>query len=216
MLDGFSAELTPAEVAEVRADPRVEAVVPDGRVHASGNQLSPPWGLDRIDQRSLPLDRGYGYQQTGAGVTAFVIDTGIRATHTQFGGRVSSGSGLRRHRRRRRSRDCEPAYIGDGGHGTHVAGIIGGRTYGVAKASAWCPVRVLDCDGGGWHSDVIAGLDWVGPAQARRSVGDQPEPRWGASDGTGRCGGSRRWPPGIPVVVAAGNGDRSATASTPA
>ena len=91
VLDGFSAELTPAQVAEVRADPRVETVVPDGRVQASGNQLSPPWGLDRIDQRSLPLDRGYGYQQTGAGVTAFVIDTGIRATHTQFGGRVSSG-----------------------------------------------------------------------------------------------------------------------------
>ena len=162
VLDGFSAELTPAQVAEVRADPRVEAVVPDGRVHATGNQLSPPWGLDRIDQRSLPLDRGYGYLQTGAGVTAFVIDTGIRATHTQFGGRVSTG--------RTSSTVVEPTRSDCAGHGTHVAGIVGGRTFGVAKGVNWSSVRVLDCRGGGDDQRRDRRPRLGGPAQARRSV----------------------------------------------
>jgi subtilisin family serine protease len=198
VLDGFSAELTPAQVAEVRADPRVEAVVADGRVHATGNQLSPPWGLDRIDQRSLPLDRGYGYQQTGAGVTAFVIDTGIRATHTQFGGRVSTG----------------PTFLFKGadescvaGHGTHVAGIVGGRTSGVSKSANLVSVRVLDCKGWGDTSDVIAGLDWVvankptGRSVINLSLGGGTAPLLDAAvEATVSAG--------IPVVVAAGNGDR--------
>ena len=209
VLDGFSAELTPAQVAEVRADPRVEAVIAERRVYASGNQLSPPWGLDRIDQRSLPLDRGYGYLQTGAGVTAFVIDTGIRATHTQFGGRVTSGRDIVDGDADADPADCQrdDPYIGDGGHGTHVAGIIGGRTYGAAKAINLVSVRVLDCDGGGWPSDVIAGLDWAvqhkpaGPSVINLSLGGGVDPALDAAVAATVAAG-------LPVVVAAGNGDR--------
>lgn len=205
VLDGFSAELTPAQVAEVRADPRVEAVVPDGRVHATGNQLSPPWGLDRIDQRSLPLDRGYGYLQTGAGVTAFVIDTGIRATHTQFGGRVSSGWDFV---------DGDANATDCAGHGTHVAGTIGGRTFGVAKSVTLVPVRVLDCDGGGYTSDVIAGIDWAvqhesGPSVINLSLGGGVSDQLDAAVAAAVAAG-------IPVVVAAGNESRDACQSSPA
>ena len=198
VLDGFSAELTPAQVAEVRADPRVEAVVPDGRVHATGNQLSPPWGLDRIDQRSLPLNRGYRYQQTGAGVTAFVIDTGIRATHTEFGGRVSSGPSFL---------SGSPDLRCVGGHGTHVAGTVGGQTYGVAKDVSLVPVRVLDCVGSGNVSDVIAGIDWaVQHKPAGRSVINLS--LGGGVSGALDSAVAAATRAGIPVVVAAGNGDR--------
>jgi subtilisin family serine protease len=205
VLDGFTAELTPAQVAEVRADPRVEAVVPDGRVHATGNQLSPPWGLDRIDQRSLPLDRGYGFLQTGAGVTAFVIDTGIRATHTQFGGRVSSGWDFV---------DGDANATDCAGHGTHVAGTIGGRTFGVAKSVTLVPVRVLDCDGGGYTSDVIAGIDWAvqhesGPSVINLSLGGGVSDQLDAAVAAAVAAG-------IPVVVAAGNESRDACQSSPA
>jgi len=206
VLDGFSAELTPAQVAEVRADPRVEAVVPDARVHATGNQFSPPWGLDRIDQRSLPLDRGYGYLQSGAGVTAFVIDTGIRATHTQFGGRVTGGASFL---------SGDPNLRCVAGHGTHVAGTIGGRTYGVAKGVALVSVRVLDCTGGGNVTDVIAGIDWVvqhkpaGPSVINLSLGGDASDELDAAV-------SAAVTAGIPVVVAAGNDSRDACQYSPA
>jgi subtilisin family serine protease len=206
VLDGFSAELTPAQVAEVRSDPRVEEVVRDGRVQASGNQLSPPWGLDRIDQRALPLDRGYGYQQTGAGVTAFVIDTGIRATHREFGGRVSGGYDFVDNDAN--AADCA-------GHGTHVAGTIGGRTYGVAKSVSLVPVRVLDCDGGGDVSDVIAGIDWAvkhkpaGASLINLSLGGDRSDLLDAAVAAAVDAG-------VPVVVAAGNADDDACGSSPA
>jgi subtilisin family serine protease len=206
VLDGFSAELTPAQVAEVRSDPRVEEVVRDGRVQASGNQLSPPWGLDRIDQRALPLDRGYGYQQTGAGVTAFVIDTGIRATHREFGGRVSGGYDFVDNDAN--AADCA-------GHGTHVAGTIGGRTYGVAKSVSLVPVRVLDCDGGGDVSDVIAGIDWAvkhkpaGGSLINLSLGGDRSDLLDAAVAAAVDAG-------VPVVVAAGNADDDACGSSPA
>ncbi|HEU5486631.1 MAG TPA: S8 family serine peptidase [Microlunatus sp.] len=209
VLSGFSAELTPTEVAEVRDDPRVETVVRDGRVRAAANQLYAPWGLDRIDQRSLPLDRAYGYTQTGAGVTAFVVDSGIRAGHTQFGGRV--GPGIRFYDAGRSdadARDCA-------GHGTHVAGIVGGSTYGVAKGVTEVPVRVLDCDGGGWNSDVIAGLDWVvshqpaGRSVVNLSLGGDPSAVVDAAV-------DRTVAAGIPVVVAAGNAGSNACGVSPA
>lgn len=205
VLDGFSAELTRAEVAEVRNDPRVESVVEDGRVRASANQLYAPWGLDRIDQRSLPLDRAYGYAQTGAGVTAFVIDSGIRGSHRQFGGRVTSGWDFE---------DDDADATDCLGHGTHVAGIIGGATYGVAKGVNEVALRVLDCEGWGSESNVIAALDWVvahppaGRSVVNLSLG-------GDADRLIDQAVARTVAAGIPVVVAAGNNDGNACGFSP-
>ncbi len=166
---GFSIKL-PAHVAEALADdPRVESIEEDGIVSASATQSNPPWGLDRIDQRDRPLSASYTYTPTGSGVRAYIIDTGIRASHAQFGGRVVSG--FTSINDGRGSSDCN-------GHGTHVAGTVGGSTYGVAKGVTLVPVRVLDCAGNGTDAGVIAGVDWVTqnhtagqPAVANMSLG---------------------------------------------
>ena len=126
--------MTPEEAEALSQDFRVAYVEEDGIVTADVTQSNPPWGLDRIDQRNLPLSATYTFNLTGSGVRAYVIDTGIRTTHTQFGGRASNvfdafgGNGA----------DCN-------GHGTHVSGTIGGSTYGVAKSSLLRGVRVLNC-----------------------------------------------------------------------
>jgi hypothetical protein len=162
---GFAARLTPEAAEALTHDPRVASVEEDGVLTATTTQTSPPWGLDRIDQRDLPLNSQYNYTPTGAGVHAYIIDTGIRTTHAQFGGRASAafdafgGTG----------QDCN-------GHGTHVAGTVGGSTYGVAKGVTLHAVRVLDCTGNGTDSTVIAGIDWVTahrvlPAVANMSLG---------------------------------------------
>lgn len=164
-INGFSVEMSEADAEEMSQDYRVKFVEEDGVVTADATQANPPWGLDRIDQRNLPLSASYTYNWTGAGVRVYVIDTGIRTTHTQFGGRASNvfdafgGSGA----------DCN-------GHGTHVAGTVGGSTYGVAKSSLLRGVRVLNCSGSGSTSGVIAGVDWVrqnhiAPAVANMSLG---------------------------------------------
>jgi hypothetical protein len=199
-INGFAAKLSPSDVQRLRDDPEVLRVERDQPVAATTAQTNPPWGLDRIDQRSRPLNNTYSYSSTGAGVTAYVIDTGIRSTHQQFGGRVGSGyvypvspidSGIG-------SEDCN-------GHGTHVAGTIGGSTFGVAKAVTLIPVRVLDCSGSGTTTSVIAGINWViahhpagAPAVANLSLGG---PAFQAEDDAI----NNLIADGVTVVVAAGN-----------
>ena len=164
-INGFAIEMSEADAEALSLDFRVAFVEEDGVVTADATQTNAPWGLDRIDQRNRPLNGTYVYNWTGSGVRVYVIDTGIRTTHTQFGTRASNvfdafgGSGA----------DCN-------GHGTHVAGTVGGSTYGVAKSALLRGVRVLDCGGSGSTSGVIAGVDWVrsnhiAPAVANMSLG---------------------------------------------
>lgn len=166
-LIGFNAKLPPRALEAVRAMPEVAWIEADQTVSLQTIQTMAPTGLDRIDQRLLPLDNFYTYNETGLNVHAYVIDSGIRSTHMDFGGRVSGGQD----------------FVGDGngtndcnGHGTHVAGVIGGQTYGVAKQVSLHPVRVLGCTGGGPLGGIVMGVDWVTanavpPAVANASVG---------------------------------------------
>ncbi|KFE64004.1 Ig-like domain-containing protein [Hyalangium minutum] len=166
-LHGFAATMSEEAALKLSNDPHVRYVEEDCKVTLSSTQSQAVWGLDRIDQQDLPLDATYYYGATGSGVHAYVIDTGIRTTHAEFGGRAVDGfssitDGLG-------SNDCH-------GHGTHVAGTIGGTTYGVAKGVTLHAVRVLNCAGEGTASQVIAGVDWVTanhlkPAVANMSLG---------------------------------------------
>ncbi len=169
VLNGFAAKLPDAAVDKLRSNPDVAYIEADQRFGIDATQSPATWGLDRIDQRNLPLSNGYTYNATGSGVTAYIIDTGIRASHSEFGGRV--GSGYTAISDGNGTNDCH-------GHGTHVAGTVGGATYGVAKQVTLRPVRVLDCAGSGSTTGVIAGVDWVTsnhaagtPAVANMSLG---------------------------------------------
>jgi len=170
-LHGFSLRLSEKQAAALRGESGVDSVVADTPVHAMGEQLNPPsWGLDRIDQRDLPYDSKYRYANEAQSVTAYVLDTGVRGTHQDFGGRVLPGYDFI-------DDDTDPA---DGnGHGTFIAGIIGGKKYGVAKKIKIVPVKVLNDSGAGSMADVIAGIDWVTanaakPAVANLSLGGSP------------------------------------------
>jgi len=169
VLDGFSGELSDDAVEQVRSHPDVAYVEADQEVTASATQSPATWGLDRIDQRNLPLNNSYTYTPTGQGVTAYIVDTGVLGTHSEFSGRMAAGYTAINDGRG--TTDCN-------GHGTHVAGTVGGTTYGVAKQVTIRPVRVLDCNGSGTTSGVIAGVDWVtsnhaagAPAVANMSLG---------------------------------------------
>ncbi|MEU6200181.1 S8 family peptidase [Streptomyces sp. NPDC047061] len=169
VLNGYAVEASARQARRLAADSRVASVVQDSRVRLERTQKNPPsWGLDRVDQAGLPLDRSYtSPEPAGAGVTVYVIDTGVRITHADFGGRASYGWDFVGNDRS----------AGDGnGHGTHVAGIIAGTRYGVAKKVRIVSVRVLDNTGAGTTAQVIAGVDWVtaharGPAVANLSLG---------------------------------------------
>ena len=206
-LKGYAAKIPAAAVPVLAADPRVAYVERDQLMHATTTQTNATWGLDRIDQASLPLSTTYSYTNTGAGVKAYVIDTGIRYSHTDFGGRAIPGfdalvpGGP--------ANDCN-------GHGTHVSGTIGGSTYGVAKGVTLVGVRVLSCGGVGLNSWVIAGIDWVTgnhlpgqPAVANMSLGGGADP---ATD----TAVNNSIADGVSYAVAAGNDNVDACTSSPA
>ncbi|MFI6234959.1 S8 family peptidase [Micromonospora sp. NPDC050784] len=166
-LRGFEVKVNANAAARIAADPAVAYVEQNHTVSISGTQANPPsWGLDRIDQRNLPLDSSYTYPNTASNVHAYIIDTGIRFSHNDFGGRATSGY------------DAVDGGSADdcNGHGTHVAGTVGGSAYGVAKAVQLVGVRVLNCSGSGTNAGVIGGVDWVTanaikPAVANMSLG---------------------------------------------
>jgi subtilisin family serine protease len=206
-LKGFSATLSEQAAMRIANDPRVAYVEEDGEVTIQATQTGATWGLDRIDQRDLPLNSTYNYDTTASGVKAYIIDTGIRTTHSQFGGRAIDGydavdGSLP-------AADCH-------GHGTHVAGTVGGSTYGVAKGVTLVAVRVLNCQGSGTNSGVIAGIDWVtgnhaagAPAVANMSLGGGAST---AIDDAVR----RSVADGVTYAVASGNSNVDACSSSPA
>ncbi|PZG18769.1 peptidase S8/S53 subtilisin kexin sedolisin [Micromonospora craterilacus] len=192
---GAELRVSAKAAARIAADPAVAYVEQNHTVSIAGTQTNPPsWGLDRIDQRNLPLNSSYTYPNTATNVTSYVIDTGIRTTHSDFGGRATWGTNTVDSN----NTDCN-------GHGTHVAGTVGGSAYGVAKGTRLVAVKVLNCQGSGTNAGVIAGIDWVTanavkPAVANMSLGG------GASAATDNAV-INSINSGVTYAVAAGNGD---------
>ncbi|HCJ6434809.1 S8 family peptidase [Acinetobacter baumannii] len=195
-----------AFIEAMKKNPHVLSVESDTIVNIDATtQSNPDWGLDRIDQNALPLNSTYSYLQTGSGTTAYIVDTGILSSHQEFSGRVlsgytaiSDGNG---------TTDCN-------GHGTHVAGTVGGTTYGVAKNVNLVPIRILGCDGSGASSNVIAGLDWIlkngkKPAVVNMSLG-------GEANASLDSAVENLFNNGYVMVVAAGNSNTDACSSSPA
>jgi subtilisin family serine protease len=205
-LHGFSVTATEAQAKQLASDGNVAFVQQSHKFTVSDTQQNPPsWGLDRVDQKDLPLDNSYTAATNGQGVTAFVIDTGVRATHETFGGRVSGGFDAV-------DNDGNPD---DGfGHGTHVAGTIGGAEYGLAKGVSIVPVRVLDNNGSGTTEQVVAGIDWVtknhsGPSVANMSLG-------GSADDALDTAVKNSIASGVTYAIAAGNSSADASGFSPA
>ena len=206
VFSGFAINLPTQAAAGLARNPKVLSIERDIEVTTFETQSGATWGLDRIDQRALPLSNDFIYSATGAGVRAYIVDTGVRATHTEFIGRMTTGFSA--FKDKRGTDDCN-------GHGTHVAGTVAGTTYGVAKTATIVPVRVLNCRGSGTTSGVIAGLDWVaqdhttGPAVVNMSLG-------GGASATLDAAVLGVVNDGVSVVVAAGNSNADACASSPA
>ncbi|MFF4954084.1 S8 family peptidase [Streptomyces chattanoogensis] len=172
-LNGYAVRLTGDQARRLAADPAVDQVFQDRTLHALGTQTNPPsWGLDRIDQAKLPLDKKYGYPDSaGSGATVYVIDTGVRISHQDFGGRAVNGYD---------AVDNDNVAQDGNGHGTHVAANAAGTSYGVAKKAKIVAVRVLNDSGSGTTAQVVAGIDWVtknhkGPSVANVSLGGGPD-----------------------------------------
>lgn len=206
-INGFSASgLSESEAKRLAADPAVSKVVQNKKFHASATQDNPPsWGLDRIDQAETAGDDAYTYPDSaGEGVTAYVIDTGVRTTHQEFEGRAGSGFD---------AVDNDDSADDGNGHGTHVAGTIAGATYGVAKKAKIVAVRVLDDSGSGTTEQVVAGIDWVtenhqGPSVANMSLG-------GGADEALDAAVQKAIASGVTFAVAAGNESSDAGEGSP-
>ena len=211
LVNGFAVSLTDSAAAQLAADPRVEGVYPDVEMWAdgAGTQANPQPNLDRIDQTALPLNKSYSYGNDGSGVTIYLLDSGIRYTHVDFGGRavpgydgVASDSG---------ASDCA-------GHGTHLAGVAGGTTYGVAKGVTLVGVQVLDCQAHGSSSAILAGMDWV--VKQKKANPTRPMVASmsfsGAADKPFDTGVANLVAAGVTVVVSAGNGPYDACTRSPA
>ncbi|GAA3052668.1 S8 family peptidase [Actinokineospora globicatena] len=206
VLTGFSATMSAEQARELAADPKVAYVQANQRFHATGTQENPPsWGLDRIDQADLPLDDSYTYPGEASDVTAYVIDTGVNAAHATFGGRASGGFDAV-------DNDDDPD---DGnGHGTHVAGTIGGKEYGVAKGVKIVPVRVLDDNGSGSTEGVVAGIEWVAENHSGASVANMS--LGGPGDTALDQAVKGAISAGVTFAVAAGNSGDNASGYSPA
>ncbi|MFF7260019.1 S8 family peptidase [Streptomyces sp. NPDC008159] len=205
-LNGWSAELSAAEARRLAADPAVASVEQNQILTSDATQTNAPWGLDRSDQASLPLSGTYTYPDSaGGGVTAYVIDTGVRITHSQLSGRATNGYD---------AVDGDNVAQDGNGHGTHVATTIAGSTYGIAKQAKIVAVRVLNNSGSGTTAGVVAGIDWVtanhsGPSVANMSLG-------GGASAALDTAVRNSIASGVTYAVAAGNSSANASSYSPA